>query len=87
VALDVAALRAPRDLPDLLNAAGRELADARGPNTHLPGFRVTLEGKERSLVLSVQDEVYRIAREVIRNAFRYDDDQLRLRIRDDGKGI
>ena len=46
-----------------------------------------------------QDEVYRICREVIRNAFahavashieveiRYDQDQLRVRIRDDGKGI
>ena len=49
--------------------------------------------------LMLQDEVYKIAREVIRNAFqhaaashieveiRYDEDQLRLRIRDDGKGI
>ena len=47
----------------------------------------------------LQDEVYRITREEIPNAFqhadashieveiRYDDDQLRLRIRDDGKGI
>jgi signal transduction histidine kinase len=47
----------------------------------------------------LQDEVYRIAREVIRNAFahaaashieveiRYDHDRLRLRVRDDGKGI
>ncbi len=47
----------------------------------------------------LQDEVYRISREVIRNAFahavashieveiRYDQDQLRVRIRDDGKGI
>jgi len=46
-----------------------------------------------------QDEVYRIAREVLRNAFRhararhieaeirYDARLLRLRIRDDGKGI
>jgi signal transduction histidine kinase len=47
----------------------------------------------------LQDEVYRISREVIRNAFahaaashieveiRYDQDQLRLRVRDDGRGI
>jgi signal transduction histidine kinase len=47
----------------------------------------------------LQDEVYRVSREVIRNAFthaaashieveiRYDQDQLRLRVRDDGKGI
>jgi signal transduction histidine kinase len=45
------------------------------------------------------DEVYRISREAIRNAFnhavashieveiRYEQDQLRVRIRDDGKGI
>jgi signal transduction histidine kinase len=47
----------------------------------------------------LQDEVYRIARELLRNAFRhadadqieaeirYDYARLRLRIRDDGKGI
>jgi signal transduction histidine kinase len=47
----------------------------------------------------LQDEVYRISSEVIRNAFahaaashievevRYDQDHLRLRVRDDGKGI
>jgi signal transduction histidine kinase len=47
----------------------------------------------------LQDEVYRIARELLRNAFRhagahrieaeirYDNDRFRLRIRDDGKGI
>jgi signal transduction histidine kinase len=47
----------------------------------------------------VQDEIYRIAREVIGNAFRhanasqieaeirYDAHRLRLRIRDDGKGL
>jgi len=47
----------------------------------------------------LQDEVYRISREVIRNAFahaaaslieveiRYDENELRLRIRDDGKGM
>jgi signal transduction histidine kinase len=47
----------------------------------------------------LQDEIYRIAREVLRNAFQhaaatrievaiqYDADLFRLRIRDDGKGI
>ena len=47
----------------------------------------------------LQDEVYRISRETLRNAFahaaaghieveiHYDRDQLRVRIRDDGKGI
>jgi signal transduction histidine kinase/ligand-binding sensor domain-containing protein len=90
---------AQRDLPTLLNAAGRELENTQEPNTNRPSFRVTVEGKEQSLALLVQDEIYRIAREVIRNAFhhaaaslieveiRYDADQLRVRIRDDGNGI
>ena len=58
-----------------------------------------VEGKQQTLPPMLQDEVYRISREVIRNAFahavasrieveiRYDQDQLRVRIRDDGKGI
>jgi signal transduction histidine kinase len=48
---------------------------------------------------TIRDEVYRIAREVLRNAFRhaharrieaeilYDEHQFRLRVRDDGKGM
>jgi signal transduction histidine kinase len=88
-----------RDLPELLNALGRELTGTQEPNIHPPGFRVTVEGKERGLALLIQDEVYRISREVVRNAFahaaaghieveiRYDQEQVRVRIRDDGKGI
>ena len=61
--------------------------------------RVLVEGKPQTLSPILQDEVYRISREVIRNAFehadasqieveiRYSGRQLRLRIRDDGKGI
>jgi signal transduction histidine kinase/ligand-binding sensor domain-containing protein len=90
---------AQRDLPELLNAAGKELAIVQESIGHSPSFRVTVEGEIRTLSVMLQDEVYRIAREVIRNAFRhaaasrievevhYDEDQLRLRIRDDGKGI
>jgi signal transduction histidine kinase len=60
---------------------------------------VIVEGKPQTLPPTLEDEIYRIGREVIRNAFhhaaasrieveiRYDEDQLRLRIRDDGKGI
>jgi signal transduction histidine kinase len=60
---------------------------------------VTIEGQPRSLDPLLQDEIYRIAREVLRNAVRhadarrveaaiqYDPDLFRLRIRDDGKGI
>ena len=53
----------------------------------------------RTEVLATQDEVYRIAREILRNAFHhahasrieaeiaYDRQFFRLRIRDNGKGI
>jgi signal transduction histidine kinase len=90
---------AQRDLPELLNAVGRELAAAHEQNGHAPKYRVVVEGKQQDMSPMLQDEVYRISREVIRNAFshasashieveiRYDQDQLRLRIRDDGKGI
>ena len=88
-----------RDLPELLKAAGRELGMANELNGHAPIYEVLVEGKQQDLSPMLQDEVYRISREVIRNAFahaaashieleiRYDQDQLRVRIRDDGKGI
>ena len=88
-----------RSLTELLNAMGRELAGKQELNGHSPSFRVLVEGRQRPLSRMLQDEVYRISREVIRNAYqhadashieveiRYAGDQLRLRIRDDGKGI
>ena len=88
-----------RDLPELLNAAGHESSTAREPEGHPPIFSVIVEGKQQTLPSMLQDEVYRISREVIRNAFahavasrieveiRYDKDRLRVRVRDDGKGI
>jgi signal transduction histidine kinase len=90
---------AQRNLSELLDAAGRELATAHELNGQAPSYRVLVEGKQRDLSPMLQDEVYRISREVIRNAFahavasrieveiRYDQGQLRLRVRDDGKGI
>ena len=90
---------AQRNLGELLNAVGRELGTAHEVNGHAPSYRVVVEGKQLDLSPMFQDEVYRISREVIRNAFahaaasrieveiRYDHDLLRLRIRDDGKGI
>jgi signal transduction histidine kinase/ligand-binding sensor domain-containing protein len=74
-------------------------------NTFVQGFggdqtcRVQVEGASRELAPLVRDEVYRIAIEALRNAFRhaegkqieveihYDARHLRLRIRDNGKGI
>ncbi len=88
-----------RDLAELLTEAGHGLAEAGALNGHRAGFRVIVEGKPRRLAPALHGEVYRIGREVILNAFRhamaesieveilYDEPQLRLRIRDDGKGI
>jgi signal transduction histidine kinase len=90
---------AQRRLEDLLAATGQELRDAQDGNGHSAAFQVTMEGQPRTLSPLLQDEIYRIAREVLRNAFQhadaqrieaaiqYDPDKFRLRIRDDGKGI
>ncbi len=86
------------DLAQAVNAIGEELAAAPG-NHGTPVFRVTVEGESRDLHPMLRDEIYRIAAEALRNAFRhaqarqieveirYDDQQFRLRVRDDGKGI
>jgi signal transduction histidine kinase len=75
------------------------LAASRNGDNNSPTFGLTVEGQQRVLSPIVRDEIYHIAREVLRNAFRhsqarrieaevlYDEDQLRLRVRDDGKGI
>jgi signal transduction histidine kinase len=90
---------AQRRLEDLLAATGRELGGAQDRKGHSAVFEVVMEGQPRALSPLLQDEVYRIAREVLRNAFQhagarrieaaiqYDPDLFRLRIRDDGKGI
>ncbi|MDX2152312.1 MAG: hypothetical protein SFV54_16360 [Bryobacteraceae bacterium] len=58
-----------------------------------------MEGAQQDLVPLLQDEIYRIARELPRNAvrharagqikaeIRYQSRQLRLHVRDDGKGF
>lgn len=88
-----------RDLGSLLNAAGQELAHSPEAEVNAPAFRVVVEGSRRPLAPLLQDEIYRIGREILRNAFRhaqagrieaeirYDRSMFRLRIRDDGKGI
>jgi signal transduction histidine kinase len=89
----------PRGLPELLNATGHELSDTLQWNGNTPTFGVVVEGRQQDLSPMLQDEVYRISRETVRNAFahssashieveiRYDQDVLQVRIRDDGKGI
>ena len=86
------------DLARAITTLGEGLAS--DPNGRpAPDFRVHMEGPCRNLGPLVRDEVYRIAGEALRNAFRdanarrieveihYDTRQLRMRVRDDGKGI
>jgi len=85
------------DLAPAIKILGEELA--RHSNNRRPAFRVAVEGESRELHPILRDEVYKIAAEALRNAFRhaeaehleaeicYDDEQFRLRVRDDGKGI
>ena len=87
------------NLEHLLTAAGKELAISPGAEGSPPDFRVITEGTRQPLSPVLEDEVYRIAREILRNAFhharasrieaeiKYDGQFFRLRIRDDGKGI
>jgi signal transduction histidine kinase len=90
---------APSDLAHLLAAAGQELSGVAASNGGTPVFRVTVEGPPRDIKTVLQDELYRIGREILRNAFhhaqankieveiRYDAQELRVRFRDDGIGI
>jgi signal transduction histidine kinase/ligand-binding sensor domain-containing protein len=87
-----------RDLGQALATFAKEVG---GPETtpDLPTFRVTVEGEPHLLSPVLHDEVCRIARELIRNAFRharahrieadirYADHLFCLRIRDDGTGV
>ncbi len=86
------------DLAPAIRLLGDELAAQAGGHTPV-GLRVAVEGTVRPLQPIARDEIYRIASEALRNAFRhaearqievefrYDERQFRLRIRDDGKGI
>jgi signal transduction histidine kinase len=82
------------ELAQALKAVGDELSGEESAT-----FRLMAEGRSRELHPIVRDEIYRMAREALRNAFNharahhieveitYDDRLLRLRIRDDGGGI
>jgi len=86
------------DLARAVNALGEQLA-ANPANHGSTAFRVIVEGEPRDLHPILRDEIYRIAAEALRNAFRhaharqieveirYDSQQFRLRVRDDGKGM
>jgi signal transduction histidine kinase len=87
------------DLAKWLTNIGEELARSRNMNGNSATFRVTVEGEQQTLSPLPRTEVCRITREILQNAFRhaqahhieaeirYDDRLLRVRIRDDGRGI
>ena len=81
------------DLAQALRVAGDQMA-AGGSAT----FDVRVQGPSRDVHPILRDEVYRISLEALRNAFQHAEakaieaeilygDSLRVRIRDDGKGI
>jgi signal transduction histidine kinase/ligand-binding sensor domain-containing protein len=86
------------DLAQAITALGEQLAAGASSATSA-GMYVEVEGAPWNLHPIVRDEIYRVASEALRNAFRhaqakqievefrYDERELRLRVRDDGKGI
>ena len=86
------------DLAEAITRLSEELAADQSDESS-PEFCVNVEGRPRNLAPILGDEVYRIAAEAVRNAFRhaqarqieveirYDQRQFRLRVRDNGKGI
>ena len=86
------------DLALAISTLGEAL-ESESPSDRSATFRVAVEGEARDLHPLTRDEIYKIAAEAVRNAIRhaqakqveveirYDNEQLRLRVRDDGKGI
>jgi signal transduction histidine kinase len=84
-------------LAQAITSLAEELTD--GPAKGAATFRMSVEGAPRDLNPIVRDDIHRIAREALRNAFRhaqashieaevtYRARELRVRIRDDGTGI
>jgi len=84
------------DLAFAIETVGEEIAAAE---ENAAQFQVVVEGTSRELHPILRDEVYRLATEALRNAFRhaapksveveirYHARYFRLRVRDDGKGI
>jgi signal transduction histidine kinase len=87
------------ELGEAMAALGEEFGCASDGKSSSPTLRVSMEGTPRELHPILRDDIYRIMREALRNAFQhaqaskieaditYSPHQLRLRVRDDGKGI
>jgi signal transduction histidine kinase len=85
---------ATNDLSEALDAVGKDLS-----NENDAAFSLMVEGSNRDLHPVIRDEIYRITREAVCNAFKHAEARhieveisyggrvFRLRIRDDGKGI
>ena len=86
------------DLAVAIQTLGDELATQQ-TSQDAPLFDVAVQGTPRDLNPILRDDVYRIAGEALRNAFhhaearrieveiQYEKNHLRLRVRDDGKGV
>jgi signal transduction histidine kinase/ligand-binding sensor domain-containing protein len=86
------------DLSQSISGFAKELLRS-STNENAPEISTQVEGTPRDLNPMIRDEAYRIASEALRNAIlhsgaarieveiRYDEQQLRLRVRDEGKGI
>ena len=86
------------DLEQAFSRIQQEFATAEPPRDDI-GFRVIVDGERRPLHPILRDEVYRIGREALMNAFRhahakniemelrYSSNRFRILVRDDGCGI
>ena len=86
------------DLAQAISTVGEGLAND-ATDQRPAAFHVSVDGEPRTLHPVPRDDIYKIAVEAMRNAFRhaeaqrvaveirYDHEQFRLRVRDDGKGI
>ena len=87
------------ELAQAITTLAEELTNDPASERASTAFRTSVEGSPRDLHPIVSDDVHRIAREALRNAFRhshanhieaevtYGAREFRVRIRDDGKGI
>jgi signal transduction histidine kinase len=86
------------DLTTALGTLGTELGVGIGAQSQ-PEYRVVVEGKPRELAPVFRDDIYRIVREAVRNAYQhanakhvetevtFGERELRVRVRDDGIGV
>jgi signal transduction histidine kinase len=94
-----ASTTASNELGQAIARLAEELTQSSGGDRSPATFWMQVEGTPRDLHPIVRDDIHRIAREALRNAFRhaqaarieaeitYGAREVRLRIRDDGKGM